>query len=114
MEKMEIPVRKFPVCINFSLFMKLLGKKYGWNYRDMAGRHGKNGRADQPYQDVWHWLLDNDFSEISNGSIRSISNDCLTDAETPDYVKTVVKAIFDEVKDHPALDGDTVHFWVEW
>lgn len=74
----------------------------------------------RPYQDVWHWLLDSDFCDLNRGGINSIwlgddrFNDPDEKDDMPDYVETVLRAIKEEVKDHPAFDGESVQFYVDW
>lgn len=167
---MEIPLYEFPTCIDFNDFMDALGEKYGWNYRDMAGKYTTEGREktkalkaqwlkengyegkehvldvpvgskidwpvgseemnlrieinqkfnriekayEVPYQDVWHWLMDNAFYDISNGSMQYLAVD-LIDEDTPDYVQTVLNAIYETVpEDHPARKYGSINFYVHW
>lgn len=71
---------------------------------------------DRPYEDFWHWLLDNDFSEIHNGSFVQLElhDERLKDPDIPEYVKKVMKAIHTEVKDSDAYDEEFVNFYVIW
>lgn len=167
---MEIPLYEFPTCIDFNDFMDNLGAKYGWNYRDMAGKYSEEGRAkakelksqwlkengyedkehvldlpegsrvdwlvgseemnlrieinakfrrveeqfELPYQDVWHWLTDHSFYDLSNGSIQCL-DDSEIEEETPDYVVTVLNAISAEVPaDHPSRQYGSIHFYIHW
>lgn len=80
-----------------------------------------NEMAKSPdYQDAWHWLVDNAFREVSNGSsqhlnVDYIEDDIIEDLEIPDYVVTVLRAIFDAVpEDHPARDYDGINFYISW
>lgn len=169
---MEIPMFNAPSAIDFCPFASALGEKYGFNYRDMAGKYSKeagiereeakriwlekNGYSDKayvldkpegsqadwpgdseemrlrieinkamasdgfnpfelrPYQDVWHWLLDNDFYDLQRGGYNTLSFWSLEDDKTPDYVKKFLLAVREEVKDNPAFDGKSVTFYIDW
>lgn len=71
-----------------------------------------------PYQDVWHWLLDRDFCELSNGSYNwlDLSDERLAneDDKIPDYVLKFLKAAREEVEGHEAFDGYELHVWNSW
>jgi hypothetical protein len=67
-----------------------------------------------PYQDFWHWLLDNDFVELHRGGFNNISFWNLEEGNTPDWVKKVLQLILDEVKDNPAFDGEELNCYVDW
>lgn len=69
---------------------------------------------ERPYQDVWHWLLDNAFYELSNDSVCYL-DETSYDKGTPDYVITVLNAIAAEVPaDHPARQHGSINFYVYW
>ena len=172
---MIIPVHTYPVCIDFTAFMRLLEEKHGWSYHDMAGCYSKEAQAEReasrdawleengysgkayvldkpspdssdwpkdspemalrieinnklrdveeqwsrPYQNVWHWFTGGPWSELNRGGVNYLHKDWLDYPDgygqtTPDYVLTVLKAIFDEVEDHPAFDGESITFHVDW
>lgn len=69
-----------------------------------------------PYQDVWHWLLAHSFYEMHNGSVQCLDEGILDeDDEIPDYVRTVLNAIFAAVPtDHPSRKYGSIHFYVHW
>lgn len=72
-------------------------------------------KSSPPYQDVWHWLLDNDFDEFQRGSDNNyLSFSSLEEEETPEYVKVFLRAVQEVVKDHPAYDGEDVRFHIDW
>ena len=67
------------------------------------------------YQDVWHWLIDNAFHEVRNGSSECLSLELIDYPVVPDYVEKVFRAIFDAVpEDHPARSGDDINFYICW
>ena len=67
----------------------------------------------QPYQDVWHYMIDHDFYDVSNGSMHTIYfNDLEEDA--PDYVKKFYESMHSMVKDSPAYKDGALEVWVEW
>jgi hypothetical protein len=67
-----------------------------------------------PYQDFWHWLLDNDFCELHRGGFNYLSFWSIDDDETPEWVKRVLELIKDAVKDNPAYDGESLNCYVDW
>jgi hypothetical protein len=72
---------------------------------------------DRPYQNVWHWLISKPFEDLNRGGVNYLSKDWLDSPyeKTPDYVLTFLKAVFDEIpEDHPAFDGESVKFHVDW
>lgn len=71
---------------------------------------------ERPYQDVWHWLLDHDFCELCRGGYNTIylHEERFEKEDIPDYVVKVLRAMYEEVKDHPAYDGKLVTFYIDW
>lgn len=92
-----------------------------------------------PYQDGWHWLLDNPFSGFNRGGINYLSISYLSEkpdwydewfvgkygsdrenswyefnSETPDWMNVILNDIFEACKDHSAFDGDTISFYIDW
>jgi len=62
-----------------------------------------------PYLDYWHWLLENDFSEISNGCERTLSViDIISEDYAPKWVKDITQLIYDEFKE------DYMNMSIEW
>lgn len=57
---MDIPIYEFPTCIDFNEFMDHLRAKYGWNYRDMAGKYSSEGRA-KAKELKTQWMIDNGY-----------------------------------------------------
>jgi len=167
---MQLKEYTYPKALDFHPFVDELEKKYGFYFRDMAGKYSKgsldkqkthkqqwmedNGfggkeyvldkpegqqedwskdspeialrieintkyrRQDDliPYQDVWHWLLDNDFCELRRGGLNYLNLlDNIEEESTPEFVKTFLRAVLEEVKDHPEYyDGESVSFHVDW
>lgn len=67
-----------------------------------------------PYQDVWHYLLDNDFCELHRGGANTLYlGECKSD---PDYIARFRKAALELVKGHPAFDEDEewVVCYIDW
>lgn len=65
-----------------------------------------------PYHNMWHWLLDHDFTELHRGGYNTINLE--DDRDVPEYAKKFFDAMREEVKDHPAFDGYDVNFFVDW
>jgi hypothetical protein len=170
---MEIPTYKHEIAVDFMRFVDNVSKKYGFDYRDMAGKwSAKNykkfdrlkkqwafnngfGEAWQrvkdaprcnkgdpeyadyiaieqgwyhaegaklideiPYQDVWHWMIDNDFENLHKGSVYELylGEDRFENENVPEYVKTVLRAIQTEVLDHPAFNKNdqSLACYIDW
>jgi hypothetical protein len=116
---MEIPVHDFPVCIDFNPFMRLLEKQHGFNHRDYAGKFERQPNAlgdidSIPYQDFWHWCLDGPFNGLSRGGPNFMAADYLQAPDMPDFVRTILKHIFDACEGHPARVDDGIWFYVDW
>jgi hypothetical protein len=87
-----------------------LEKKYKFNSRDFANKHGGDSESDRPYQDFWHWVVGND-DEIRNGSYTGICVDYfLENSDTPDWVKTILGYFKKEFPE----DSEYMEMWVEW
>jgi len=90
-----------------------IGGLYAPSHRDhYTGPLEANG--ERPYLDFWHWLLEHDFAEMHNGSFQYLWSSSLEDPETPEWVRTILKDIFETVKGHPACDKDGINFYVSW
>ena len=66
-----------------------------------------------PYQNVWHWLIDNDFDDITKGpdNILDLSEDRLSE-EMPDYVAKFFRIMRDELNAE-GITEDDVEFYVD-
>lgn len=74
-----------------------------------------------PYRDGWHYFLENDFSELRRGGANYMyfvydeeSGTVLFEDNVPDWIQPLYQAIFNEVKDHEAFDGESVTFHIDW
>ncbi len=77
-------------------------------YKKYPGRRGWGGE-EKIYLDFWHWLLENSFSELNNGSYNYLPvKEYLEDKETPSWVKEILQKMFDEFQE------DEMEFWVAW
>lgn len=73
--------------------------------------------VERPYQNVWHWLLDNDFSCLNRGGYNSLfinEDRLLNDVDIPDFVRKFLRAIYEEAKDNPAYDGECLNCYIDW
>lgn len=99
-------------CLDYHECIHYIEAKYGINTRDYAGRFSKLAKEydeDKSYLDFWHWLLDNDFMELHNGSIQTLFPD--THPNAPEWVQEILGLIVLEFLE----DGeDSIEFWVEW
>lgn len=95
-----------------------------------------NNMNEMPYADFWHYLMDNEFMEVSNGCIMSMyseaEDDEHEDSKTQDYRYIVEKdgviathylfndmrqVIFKEMSQHPSFKGETpeeINFYIGW
>jgi hypothetical protein len=71
-----------------------LQEKTGRNFRDWAGKWDKEKNDDIPYQDFWHWMLDN--YEITNGMIIDFTTDWDLEQPSESWVKEILTLIKDE------------------
>ena len=113
---MNIPLHKFPVCIDYFKFIDELEKEKGYNTDDFSNKFGrKNYDENVPYQDFWHWMLEGPFCELQRGGVNYLSKEILDEPEElPEFVKIILTDIFEAVKDHPAFDCDIISFYVNW
>ena len=110
----NIPVHKFPICIDYDTFIEELEKEKGYNTNDFSNKFGReNYDENVPYQDFWHWLLDGPFTDLSKGGVNYLDKGWLDNEGTPEFVKTILTDIFDAVKNHPAFGGDRINFYVD-
>lgn len=110
----EIPTHTFPVCIDYHKFIEKLENEKGYKVRNFANCKFDRSK-NVPYLDFWHWLLDGPFQELSRGGVNYLTIDSLNNSDNnPEFVNIILKDIFDAVKDHPAFDGEVIHFYVNW
>lgn len=66
-----------------------------------------------PYQNLWHWLIDNDFNSLERGS--SVGSFDLSEArfstDLPDYVLRFLRILRDELRSEGIIE-DTVEFYI--
>jgi hypothetical protein len=66
------------------------------------------------YLDYWHWLLDKQFYDVNNGSTEYWNiKGILDDKDTPEWVYTITKYVYDEFKDNLDKDGG-IEVLIEW
>jgi len=76
------------------------GKRYGEWLKD---------NPEPPYLDFWHWLLDEEFENVHNGSHVNLSVKYWLDKlDEDDWQREILQLIYDEFKE------DDIEFWVEW
>ena len=94
------PLLRAPI-IDYHQMVSFIEDKYGISTR------GK--------PDYWHWLIDNEFYNLSNGSEQYWNmKDILDDDDlAPDWVKKITQLFYDEFKDHLDEDGG-MHVLVQW
>jgi hypothetical protein len=67
-----------------------------------------------PYQNVWHWLTDNDFEDLERGAGNYIDlSEARLSGELPDYVLRFLRILRDELNAE-GITGDQVEFYVDW
>jgi hypothetical protein len=107
--KKPVPRQIHPDTLDYHDCVAWIEQKYKVDLRDYAS-HFKD--RDKPYLDFWHWLLDNDFSEVHNGSFNLMSlNPGSAAADPPDWVKEILKMFKDEFD---VDNEDELNFWIEW
>src|ERR1700686_3126192 len=95
---------------DFDDVMRYLEKKYQFDHRDFAGRFGDEFNKDLPYQDFWHWMLENNDNIHGNCCYIGIRvDDCLKGSE-PDWVKTILGYFKKEFPE----DSEYMKMWVEF
>lgn len=67
-----------------------------------------------PYLDFWHWMINNAFYEVSNGTADYWNViEILENEETPDWVKEITQLVYDEFIDELDDDGG-LEVWISW
>lgn len=66
-----------------------------------------------PYLDYWHWMLDNNFDNVSNGCNQYWGVMGILESETtPKWVKEITQLVYDEFKEYLDEDGGfEVYIW---
>ena len=104
-------------------------KKEGLDYHEMVRQVEKNYKIEvrdyhkyydskksdyKSYMDFWHWMLDNCFSEISNGCFSYWNMlEILKDEETPNWIKEITQMFYNEIKDDLDKEGG-VYVYISW
>jgi hypothetical protein len=92
-------------------------EKYEINTRNYAGKFATADFQDKPYLDFWHWILENDGSEVHNGSFFSLQiqqNRCDWDEESyPSWVREIL-ALIDKEFGGDVDENGYLEMWVEW
>jgi hypothetical protein len=66
------------------------------------------------YQNVWHWLTDNDFEDVEHGAGNYIDlSEARLAGELPDYVLRFLRILRNELNAEGVTD-DKVEFHVNW
>jgi hypothetical protein len=86
-------------------------------YKDFVKWRNEKGYPDHEtikYLDYWHWLLDNCFCDIDNGSSAYWNmGEILNDDDSPKWVREITQLFFDEFKDDLDKDGG-LEVWISW
>lgn len=109
-KKLKKPVKKQNEPYwDFNEVMHYLEQLHGKNFRDYAGKFGSPGDYDAPYQDFWHWVVDQ--NEITNGCWMNLPDweYYAKDPHTESWKKEIMQYFYDFL-------GDDYHerLWVEW
>ena len=67
-----------------------------------------------PYLDYWHWMIDNQFYELHNGSEQYWDIKGILEGEsTPDWVREITQLVFDEFKEQLDENGG-MEVYISW
>jgi len=68
-----------------------------------------------PYQNVWHWLTDNDFEDLERGdkNYLDLSEERLADEDLPEYVEKFLRILRDELNAQGVTE-DEVEFYIDY
>jgi hypothetical protein len=90
-KKVKVPVKiQDPLYYNFFEVMHYLEEVHKKNFRDYAGKFGKNSDMEKPYQDFWHWMID--INDVQNGGWVCLPDlSYLDDPEVPTWKKEIIE-----------------------
>lgn len=106
---MDKPCKKTEIFTyyDYDEVIRYLEKKYAFSSRDYKKKFSEN--MENEYCDFWHWLLDNDFVDMSNPSMQSLYvTKHLEKKDNPDWVKKILQYFYDE------FGEDEMGFKVSW
>lgn len=94
--------------IDFHEVTDYLFNEKGIDYRNMSPSNSR--------MDCWKWLLENDFSDFSQGGTNYLSFDSIDNYLTPEYVKDFLTVFKEAVEDHEAFDEENnwVRCEIDW
>jgi len=100
--------------IDYHEMVAFIEKKYSIQLRDYHKNYPKSNEDWKSYMDFWHWMLENCFSEVSNGCFQWWNMlDILEDEETPDWIKEITQLFYNEFKEELDADGG-VEVYISW
>lgn len=96
-------IKRRPI-MDYNQMIDYIEQKYKIHTRDFAKKFVKGGNIESEYLDYWHWLLDNCFSDIHNGSSAYWNvKEIIDSEETPLWVKSITEKVYKEF--HEVLDN---------
>ena len=101
--------------MNFIDMCSFIDEKYGINQRNYAGKtyaHGSEG-YDKPYQDFWHYQMDNSVHFPANDSFGHINLQYQLDDAKEDWQREIAQLWLDEYGEFADSDGE-IELWVSW
>ena len=110
---MQKPTMQTQEAYDYNECTKYIEEKYGIDTRDFAGRFNKkDGKLSfdktKPYEDFWHFILDN--TDINNGSYFYLSEDWAEDFDDDDFRKIIMHYYMEEFGE----GYGEIYFWVAW
>jgi hypothetical protein len=108
--KLKAPTKKKAKPFwNYHEVEHYLEELHGKKFRDYAGKFNKDAADSTPYQDFWHWVIDQ--NEVSNGCWIHLPEweYFMQNEETEPWKKEIMQYF----KDFLGNDYDE-RLWVEW
>lgn len=72
-----------------------------------------NWEKQVPYLDYWHYILDAQFCDVSNGCTQYWSLSPILEYDAPEWVKEITQLIYDEFKEYTDEDGG-FEVYISW
>lgn len=107
------PGSKYQVNINGEM-VDITKEDYDARYKVIHEQYARfnewcKSNPEPLYLDFWHWLIENDFEDIHNGSHTTLNiRYWLDKLDEDDWQREILQLICSEFKE------DDMEFWVEW
>lgn len=94
--------------------VEITQEEYNVRYKEIHEQYARftewcKNNSEPPYLDFWHWLINNDFLDVENGSYATLNvKYWLDNLDESDWQREIIQLIYNEFRENE------MEFLIEW